>query len=326
VSVLALATLSVSLLFGVQGYYQHFQTHNPPLFAALAGPTIPGGSSGVVDAATSGPTVQTRRLDATFTNVATLSSVEYVDRFWRAGEPVTISLHWRGVSPDAAEATEQLRLLQSGYRPVAEWSGKLGLTLDGAGDQSTSISLKLPTNVEGPDFLMLETRVQDWQDRPVQIQDASGRPAGDAVLAGPIHLAGSSSWPPDGARRTAVWYGVEMRLDGISTENAPDASGSLPIVLYWTAPDYPDRLKENRVVEITVEDLAGQQLGGAKGEPGEGWFPTGEWLPGERIVDEWDVPLTSRSSDGHYRIRVDVSGQNGNIEPLGVPVFEFPTH
>lgn len=326
--VLAFSSVGFGVLLGVQGYYRHFQTHNPALFASLAIPTIPADGSADSGADANDEGVQIRRLDASFQGVGTLKSVEFPNRIWNASDEIPITLRWNRTAPDAAGSTGKLRLLQSGYRPLLEWTVPLGIDPRQGDGSSTAITAKLPSKVEGPDFLYLELRVSSSAGEAIGIRDAEGRPAGDSILAGPIHLGDQGPWPPSGARKINVWYGVDLHLVGVSIDSIQAGSEGpsiLPIALYWSAPLYPDRLNEPWNVRIAVVDQSGQEIGTAGGEPGEGWYPTTAWAPGDKIVDEWDIPITQPPTGPGYRLWIHVEGPNGEIEPLGNATVEIPT-
>lgn len=315
--VLSALAIAVGVLLGFQGYYHHFQTHNPALFVTLARPTIPAAGASRTPP---GDAVIDRRVDAAFEGIGTLGSVSFPAGLQRNGDRVRLVFKWRSLLPGASGASANYRLLQSGYRPILETNGPLP-AVSPAGDGESSLEFALPDSIEGPDFLFLEVQVYPSGGSASTIRDAAGNNAGSSITAGPIHLAGPGTWPPPGSTSIDTWFGVEMHLSGLridAPDSGPNGDRSLPVALYWDAPRYPDRLVDKRTVRVSLIDRDNRTIGESRSEPGDGWFTTIYWIPGDMVIDEHDVPVPGAFELRGSRLRVEVDGPNGPVEPNGL--------
>ena len=90
-----------------------------------------------------------------------------------------------------------------------------------------------------------------------------------------------------------------LEIDLPQTELTP--GGQLPVTLTWQslAP-----LDADYTVFIQVLDAADRIVGQVDAWPLQGTYPTGQWTPGEIVVDPHVVPLAAELPPGSYRLQV----------------------
>lgn len=126
------------------------------------------------------------------------------------------------------------------------------------------------------------------------LADPSGRPAGTALICGPVRIDRPSTIVP-AAHPLGARFGPSIVLLGYDLDHA--ASGDLTLNLHWKATQPVDR---DYTVFVHLVDRQGHIIEGADGEPGRGAFPTSTWLPGEEIVDSHEVHLPGPPPAGSH--------------------------
>jgi hypothetical protein len=132
---------------------------------------------------------------------------------------------------------------------------------------------------------------------------ASGNPTGQALL-GPVEVVGQPRLfePPSPRQSLRATFGEVAELVGydLATEPAPPG-GRVRLTLYWRA------LAESPTDYAVFTHLidGGKRIRGQQDNPpARGERPTTGWVPGEFIVDEYDIPVAPEAPDGEYRVAV----------------------
>ena len=73
------------------------------------------------------------------------------------------------------------------------------------------------------------------------------------------------------------------------------------LTLYWEAASAVDK---DYVVFAHLLDSTGRLRGQQDSQPRWGTFPTKAWIPGEWVVDPYDIPLAADAPPGEYAIEV----------------------
>ncbi len=127
--------------------------------------------------------------------------------------------------------------------------------------------------------------------------------------------------PPIPLRTTANAYPVAQPLNAelaagvrlAGYEFGPAADGVLPLTLVWQAEAVP---AEDVVIDITVTDTAGQEVGGWLGQPLGGRYPGRAWDEGDTLRDVIPLALLPAAGELTVSLRLlDGAGQPA-AEPL----------
>ncbi|MCS6802687.1 MAG: hypothetical protein RMM58_00855 [Chloroflexota bacterium] len=300
VGALAGVSVGIGILLGVNGRYEVLARQNPALFAALGGvsPTRTLGDTGIVFSP----------LDARFGDALALGGFRFEPETPRVGEQTTLVLWWRPLE-QPRDLTGRVRLVASGFRPVTERAvlfPAAGPVLAASEWREQRVALDLPLDSPAPGYLFAELTLRD---------DAG--PVGETVRIGPLRVRKDGPWPPEGAERRDLRFGNDLVLAGIRVERYPDDLG---IYLYWRASWSGGLRWHDREVTVELIDSGGRIVSRTSGDPGDGWYRTSFWQPGDRILDERDVPLPAGLPPGEYAVRLAVRGPGGDIPPMGDPV------
>lgn len=126
--------------------------------------------------------------------------------------------------------------------------------------------------------------------------------------------------PPIGHLQRAELGGV-IALLGYDLEAAEAHAGSaVRLTLYWQCLQNVD--KDYHVFTHLV-DGTGQIYGQKDGLPAQGERPTSGWLPGEVIVDAYEIPIRADAPTGEYRLLVGMYAPSTG-ERLSVVTFAGP--
>jgi hypothetical protein len=85
--------------------------------------------------------------------------------------------------------------------------------------------------------------------------------------------------------RAPLAPGIEL----VHIQPGPAANGALPLTLLWQAGDTPS---QDYLIDISLRDAAGNQLGAWRGQPVGGRYPTRAWDPGDTLRDAIPLPLS----------------------------------
>ena len=106
-------------------------------------------------------------------------------------------------------------------------------------------------------------------------------------------------------------FGDHIQLLGYDLKQTTvKPGGELEVVLYWTASDEVD---DDYYVSVQIVDLTdGSKAGQRDGEPGCNRFPTASWVPGDRILDRYHVPIPSDAQPGKYVLYITMYRRSGS--------------
>jgi len=92
------------------------------------------------------------------------------------------------------------------------------------------------------------------------------------------------------------------------------AGGMLSLTLYWKA---LAEIDTSYTVFIHLLDAEDKIWGQRDSVPGNGALPTTGWLPGEIIVDQYEVPIQPDASPGQYGIEIGMyQAETGERLPI----------
>lgn len=300
VAALAGVSVVVGVLLGLNGRYELLARHNPALVAALGGAP----ATRMLDEGS----VVFNPLDARLGDAIAIAGFRFEPEAPRVGELTTLVLWWRPLERPR-DLTGRLRLVASGFRPVTEQAvtfSSAGPPLAAGEWREQRLTLMLPRDTPAPGYLMAELALND-----------SAEPVGETLLLGPLRVRKDGPWPPTGVERRDLRFGNDLVLAGIELERSPDDLG---VFLYWRASWSGGLRWHDREVTVELLDAAGRVISRTSGDPGDGWYRTSLWQPGDRILDERDLPLPPGLPAGEYALRLTVRGPGGDIPPQGDPL------
>jgi hypothetical protein len=117
--------------------------------------------------------------------------------------------------------------------------------------------------------------------------------------------------------------GDQVRLLGYALSPPPyKRGGALHLTLYWQA---MTRMEKSYTVFVHLLNKDGMMGGQWDSVPGSSLLPTTNWLEGEVIADEYEVPIKAGAPPGEYTIeigmyepstgeRLEVRGEGGDVE------------
>ena len=127
-----------------------------------------------------------------------------------------------------------------------------------------------------------------------------------------------------------VTFDKGVRLRGFRLSGGDDvapnpmlsAGDALHLSLYWQA-DAPTDVSYTIFTHLVGPD--GQLYGQWDNPPVWGTYPTTDWLPGENVVDRYEIPVNPDAPPGHYRLLVGVYDPSTGarlpvINDLGEPI------
>lgn len=226
------------------------------------------------------------------------------------GDTIRLSLYWRAQKKMATNYTVFTHLLDrenqiwgqadsfpmGGMYPTSSWH---------LGDIIVD-KYEIPVGPEAPlGVYRLEIGMYDLstQERlPVYGED--GKLSGDRIVLKTPLVVGERTFevPKD------IQHPMHINLDAKVTflgydlkETRVEPGGTLHLTLYWQA---QKRMDTSYKVFTYLLDSKGQIWGQKDGVPGGGYYPTTGWLPGEVIVDEYEISVKSDAPSGDYAIEV----------------------
>jgi hypothetical protein len=122
-----------------------------------------------------------------------------------------------------------------------------------------------------------------------------------AILAWVRVGAGEAVDVPSAARlEQAPVFGGAIALEGAQVGRVEGAD-EVAVTLWWQA---LTPMEADYTVFVHLVDADGQLVGNGDAPPLLGGFPTGMWRPGDEVVDEHIIPLSSSQRSGEHTIRV----------------------
>lgn len=268
-------------------------------------------------------------IQARFSNVAELIGYRLEPDTLQPGQDGWLVLYWRSENRTTEDLAVHLRAVGRNYRPLQEDSsypalGAYPFPLWSPGEIIEDRRLiRLEPDAHAPDFVRFEVSVHDRlnPDERLPIFDEHGNSPGDSLTIGPLRLAAPGGWPPAPARP------ISLRFDGAMTATAvlltkypPDGesvAGSIGVQVFWTSGNPPPGLRG----KVELLDPGGKVVSASEAEPGDGWYPTRWWRPGDTIDDEYDLAIPKNPAPGSYRVRLSVAGPSGALPADGDAVI-----
>jgi 4-amino-4-deoxy-L-arabinose transferase-like glycosyltransferase len=216
---------------------------------------------------------------------------------FRPGDTLEFSLFWKALQDVQGDYNFVLMLKDGGGQTWAEVSGPLASSAYptnhwGRGQLARGIHpLTIPAGVP-PGRYNLVIGLRNAEDgAPVPIQRWLLN-WGDEYLLGMVHVEGrehQTNPPASITYPTRARLGAGIELLGYELDRAQvEAGGSLRLTLYWQA--LQDGEGSYSVFNHLI-DNEGRIWGQKDGVPGGGILPTGGWIAGEYITDEYVIPV-----------------------------------
>ena len=163
-------------------------------------------------------------------------------------------------------------------------------------EQATPLAVRLPG-----DGTLLEL---------AEIQQSWGMPGGGPRVR--------QFTKPSAPNRLSANFDNQLELFGHSAPEIDGADASqLAVTLYWQALTAPEPLV--RFVQLIGPD--GQVVGQQDSAPQLGQYPTGQWQPGEVVVETVTFPVAPQRPPGDYRLHIGLyrpaSGQRLSLTTGG---------
>jgi hypothetical protein len=233
----------------------------------------------------------------------------------QAGDALDVALFWKALRPPQANYRLRLGLVSP------ESAVELGADLPLGRDQYPTTQWQAGEVVRSVHRLRVPAGIQaEVYDLHVTVVESGGAAIGDIVVA-QVAIRETDrlmSLPPEVKHRVEASFGQRIALAGYDlpapdTHLQLDPGGSLPITLYWQAE------REMAVSYKVFVQLVGPQgvLSQVDAVPA-GWTrPTTGWLPGEVIVDPYDLSVPQNASPGTYQLIAGIY-QESTMQRLAV--------
>ena len=108
--------------------------------------------------------------------------------------------------------------------------------------------------------------------------------------------------PPQKPERRIEWEG-QIVSEGYAPEAKPRAGMDWPLILYWSAADFPTKAYS---ASIRLVDDKGTVWAETDGLPLGGVYPTNHWWPGETLHDRWTLSLPADLPPGPYNLEISL--------------------
>ena len=115
-----------------------------------------------------------------------------------------------------------------------------------------------------------------------------------------VGAGGALDVPSAALLEQAPVFGGTMALEGAQVRRVEEAD-EVRVTLWWEA---LAPVQADYTVFMHLVDAGGQLVGDGDAPPLLGGFPTGMWRPGDAVMDEHIVPLSSNLRAGEYAVRV----------------------
>jgi hypothetical protein len=154
-----------------------------------------------------------------------------------------------------------------------------------------------------PGYYPLRVGMYDWatKDR-LPVMDAQGHYVGSAALLTHVRVGRPEFDVPTISQSLEAMLGDGVRLLGydLRSEEA-QAGGVIDLTLYWQCAGEVDT---SYTVFVHLIDSEGQIVGQHDSIPQGGGLPTTIWVPGEVVVDGYEVPVPQEAGSGSYTLLV----------------------
>ncbi|MFN8490800.1 MAG: hypothetical protein U0350_24625 [Caldilineaceae bacterium] len=220
------------------------------------------------------------------------------------GAPVYLTPH------DADSASLTLALESTHHPPLVEFDGRSIFPLTAQTSPAPEYYLVLEhedfrTHLLLPELFPTAQRVQAVYDDQRQVQAwLYRRPAGVIPQRPPQHPL-------------ALELGDGIALAGYDVQpEQPQAGKSLYLQLHWLVKNKPTA-NWTVFTHLLVQDALGQKrlVCGQDSQPGAGSLPTSQWLPGWRVLDEYELRLPRDLATGQYQVEIGLYQPDGQRLP-----------
>jgi hypothetical protein len=132
-------------------------------------------------------------------------------------------------------------------------------------------------------------------DQPLPVE------GGDRLALASLTV-GEISAPPQPAERADIDFGDQIRLLGYDLRrDSGDAEDAIHVTLYWQGLEPVDR---DYTVFVHLVGPDGTIVAQDDGPPGDPFFPTSTWFPGEFVSDSHQLALPAPTPPGDYTLLV----------------------
>jgi 4-amino-4-deoxy-L-arabinose transferase-like glycosyltransferase len=267
-------------------------------------------------------------LPARFNDDVLLSSYRVEPAGLKPGETVTLTLYWQALRPIDGDYYLFIHLfdIQHEQRHGQINTPLTGLLFDAHHwplDLTVPDIRSLTLPVDAPDgvyrFEVGLYHAASGQRLPVTF--AAGRPAGDSVILGKLHVRQQPPAPPQHPLAD-VQFGQSIALLGVDLPPAPLQPGQvLTFTLHWQA---LAPIAQNYTVFTHLLDSTGTLQAQQDNAPLQGRYPTSGWAAGETIIDPYTLPLPATLAPGDYTLRVGLYlAETGRRLPLKNGASDF---
>jgi hypothetical protein len=234
-----------------------------------------------------------------------LGGYEVWPRVVQPGQPVTLTLYWRGRVGRPLAYHVFVQLVDGRGEAIAQWTDHAlsdqhrwrpgGLVPD-------QHILWLGTEIAPGPYLARIGLFNPTTERRASILSTTGQPVGDQIALGLFYVADSGGDPrrPDNTLRARL--GDSIDLQGFSLTSRDSSSSDsrlLRVRLHWQA---SARILHDYTTFVQLLDAEGRRVAGWDAQPLSGQYPTSHWQPGDVIVDTLEVPLPGDLAAGEYRL------------------------
>ena len=245
-----------------------------------------------------------------------------------AGDQISVTLYWRAEAPMQKSFTSFVHLIDSEGK---QWGQVDRLPLEG----------NHPTDRWLPGQVIADTFVVPvWPDAPpgemllasgfydpqtgerLPVTDEGGhRVPGDQIYLTPrpvVHWQGRLDIPKMIQHPRRVDLGEGVGLLGYDVDSAVLRQGqAISLTLYWQA---RAEMKVSYTVFTHLLNTDGKLVAQQDRIPGAGNYPTTGWLPGEVIVDQYQIPVPEALPVGAYQLTAGMyDGRTGERLPAFAP-------
>jgi len=245
-----------------------------------------------------------------------------------AGDQISVTLYWRAEAPMQKSFTSFVHLIDSEGK---QWGQVDRLPLEG----------NHPTDRWLPGQVIADTFVVPvWPDAPpgemllasgfydpqtgerLPVTDEGGhRVPGDQIYLTPrpvVHWQGRLDIPKMIQHPLRVDLGEGVGLLGYDVDSAGLRQGqAISLTLYWQA---RAEMKVSYTVFTHLLNTDGKLVAQQDRIPGAGNYPTTGWLPGEVIVDQYQIPVPEGLPVGAYQLTAGMyDGRTGERLPAFAP-------
>lgn len=241
------------------------------------------------------------------------------ERAFRPGESVPVAFYWRAEAwipvdfhlsaqlltlPDAGFAAEQ-RLINSDPPAVSWVPGfvrRLGVTLTIPDDLDVPASLVISAPIW---FTDAQSDAEDAEFVSIPVYDSSQTVFGEYLPDLTRIAVLPETVPPSPPTEADIRFASPIALVGFALPD--EVVDTLDVAFWWQADGSPDR---DMVQVFHLFEVDGEGIFILDQDPFDGRFPTGDWVRGMRVMDEWTLSLPEDMPAGEYRVITGLYDQN----------------